>query len=158
MVHEPIHGHLQGRQLVAAGLTVFIFGLLGGFFAQFLSSSLALLFHHLEIAVSGLILVFLGLQWSRLAIAEPWCSWFCRLFIYGTVAKALATVGFILWGAGRGIDLAGRTSFVNTSLLTLLAMLLAVAILLVYGLRRRATVRRADATTARERNRDATAW
>ena len=138
MVRLQVYSHLQGRRLVAAGLSFFLIGMLCGFVSPFLSHSLMPLLYHLEIAVSGLALVILGLKWPFLAINEPWRSRLLNLFIYGILAKWLATLAFVLWGDSHAHGAAGDAPSINASLWFLTLTLLAVGAVLIYGLRRNA--------------------
>ena len=90
----------QGRQLVRIGLAVFVLGMLTGFLGPLAGGSHLFVVRQLEIALSGLLLTTLGLQWCRVCMRQAWRRPVISLLVCMTLGHWLYLV-CSAWQAGR---------------------------------------------------------
>jgi hydroxylaminobenzene mutase len=93
----------QGHRLLQLGVALFLFSALVGFaIPYFAIPRLGLSVHTLS-ALSGVILIALGLLWPRLSLGVT-ASWIAFwLFVYSDFATLTGYVMAGLWGAGNSI-------------------------------------------------------
>jgi hydroxylaminobenzene mutase len=104
---------------------------------------------HLEGVMNGMLLMILGLAWTRLSLGERARLSVYWLALYGAFANLAATLLAAFWGAGSMMPLAARGSqgsdFQEAVLATLLVSLslamIAVFVMVVVGLTRTARER-----------------
>lgn len=94
--------------LCLAGVVLFLLGLVNGFAVPRMKSPRLGLSAHLTGVQSGTFLIAAGLLWAKLQLASTWS---------GVVADVLWVSLYLLWlslllagvfGAGRGLDIAGQ--------------------------------------------------
>src|ERR1700679_2449650 len=94
--------------LCFAGVLLFLFGLLTGFAIPVCRSPRLGLSAHLTGVQSGTFMIALGLLWPRLTIAPAWGG----LLAHGTWASLymvwLSLLLAAIFGAGRGLPIAGQ--------------------------------------------------
>jgi (hydroxyamino)benzene mutase len=112
--------------LCFAGVLLFLIGLLTGFAIPLCRSSRLGLSAHLTGVQSGAFLLALGLLWTRLVIAPTWGS----VLAIGTCASLymiwLALLLAAIFGAGRGLPIAGQGITTTAVKQTAVTVLMAV--------------------------------
>ncbi len=139
--------HRQAHRLIQSGLLLFLFALLVGVAVpRFVVPRLALSTHLLGI-MQGLFLMTVGLLWPRLRLTSVVSRIGFVLAVYGCFAAWTANLLAATWGAGSSIVpiAAGNAhgSALQEGLITILlrsagVSLIAVTVLLLWGLRSRA--------------------
>ena len=128
------------QTLCFAGVALFLLGLLNGLAIPRLRSPRLGLSAHLTGVQSGTFLVAVGLMWPRLVLARPWIDVFAYGLWLSLYAVWLSLLLAGIFGAGRGLPIAGqgmtttagRQGVVSVLLIGgSLACLVAVAALLV---------------------------
>lgn len=138
------------RRLLWHGMFLFLIGLLTGLVEQRFNNPRMGLAAHLEGVMNGIFLVVLGAIWMevrlspRLKAAAYWSA------LYGTYVNWAVTILAAIWGtaAMSPITAAGhsaqpwRESFVTLGFVSVGIAIIASAILVLWGLRRAAHVKR----------------
>ncbi len=133
-----------GHRLLQLGVVLFLLGLLTGFVTPMMENPRMGLASHVQGVINGMLLVLLGLLWSRLLLGRMALLVLFWLALYGTFANWLATLLAAWWGAGRLMPIAaagfegtpGQEAVVAFLLLSLSLALVAACALLLWGLRR----------------------
>src|SRR5438445_9648149 len=134
------------RQLLWHGMFLFLLGLLTGFVEQRFNNPRMGLAAHLEGVMNGTFLVVLGAVWTevrltlRLKVAAYWGA------LYGTYANWAVTTLAAIFGTGAlsPITAAGRSaqpwqeSFITLGFTSVGIVIVASAVLVLWGLRRTA--------------------
>jgi hydroxylaminobenzene mutase len=134
----------QGHRLLQLGMLLLLLGLLTGFAMPVMENPRMGLSSHLEGVINGIFLLGLGLIWPRLILglwARRMAFW---LATYGGFANWLATLLAAFWGAGTMMPIAGgghqgsalQEALITALLLSLSAAMVAVCVLVLWGLRR----------------------
>lgn len=136
---------LTGNRLVRLGVLLLMIGLITGFVVPLVAIPRMGLASHIQGILNGMLLMILGVIWPKLQLS-PRISLitFC-LSVYAAFANWLATLLSAIWGAGRSMPIAaaGRTGpawqefVVDFLLFSLSLAMIAVTVLLLFGLRRR---------------------
>jgi len=134
----------QGHRLLQLGILLFLFALLVGLAVpRFAVPRLGLSTHLLGI-MQGLFLIVAGLLWSKLKLTRAMCRVGFCLAVYGCFAAWTANLLAGVWGAGNSMlpiaagqarGSALQEAIVAIGLRTAAAALIAVAILILWGLR-----------------------
>jgi hydroxylaminobenzene mutase len=136
----------EGQRLLRGGILLFLLALLVGLaVSRFAVPRLALSTHLLGI-MQGTFLLVAGLLWPRLKLTHVTSRVGSYLAVYGCVAAWTANLLGALWGAGntmlpmaagqaRGSGL--QEGIIATGLVTSAISLIAVAMLILWGLRAR---------------------
>jgi len=134
------------RRLIWHGMFLFLLGLATGFLETKFSNPRMGLAAHLEGAMNGTFLVALGAIWPevrltrRLKTASYWAA------LYGTYANWAVTVMAAMFGTGALSPITGaghsgepwQESVVTVGFMSVGMVLVAVSIIILYGLRRSA--------------------
>lgn len=132
------------RRLLQLGFLLFLFGLLTGFALPLMANPRMGLSSHLEGLLNGLVLIALGLCWTRFRFGPKAAGAVFGLALYGTYINWFTTLLAAFWGAGAAmmpIAAAGRTgtpvqeALIHFGLVSLSVAMLIVAALAVWGLR-----------------------
>ncbi len=104
------------RRLLLFGIALFNLGLLTGFLLPLMENARMGLSSHLEGIINGMLLVVLGLTWSRLTLGLTSRRVIYYLAIYGTYTNWAATLlaGFV--GAGGSMMPIAASEFIGTGL------------------------------------------
>ena len=133
-----------GIRLIQAGFVLFLVGLLTGLVVPLLPLPRMGLSSHLQGIMNGIFLIGLGLVWPMLEL-NSWARlstfW---LAIYGAFANWLATLVSAATGAAALMPIAGQGSqgesiaelAVSALLVSLALAMIAVCVLVLWGLRR----------------------
>lgn len=143
-MHAPDESLRQGHRLLQAGTLLFLFALLVGLAVpRFAVPRLGLSAHLLGI-MQGLFLMVTGILWPRLKLTRATARVGCWLAVYGCFAAWTANVLAGVWGAGNAMlpMAAGQARgnalqevIIATGLRTAAVSLIAVALLILWGLR-----------------------
>jgi len=123
----------QGNSFILLGLVLFIIGLVVGLFVQNMANPRMGLTSHLEGIMNGIILMIVGVIWTRLILSFKWLKASYLLLLYSTFANFLAVLIAAVTGAGKMMPIAGgqegsasEEAIINFLLISLsLAMLFA---------------------------------
>jgi len=134
----------QGHRLLQAGILLFLFALLVGLAVpRFAVPRLGLSAHLLGI-MQGLFLMLTGVLWPKLRLTRAMLRVGVWLAVYGCFAAWTANVLAGMWGAGNSMlplaagqarGSAFQEVLIATGLRTAAVALIAVAILILWGLR-----------------------
>jgi len=134
----------QGHRLLQAGMLLFLFALLVGLAVpRFAVPRLGLSAHLLGI-MQGLFLMLTGVLWPQLRLTRATLRVGVWLAVYGCFAAWTANVLAGVWGAGNPMlplaagqarGSAFQEALIATGLRTAAVSLIAVAILILWGLR-----------------------
>jgi hydroxylaminobenzene mutase len=134
----------QGHHLLQAGILLFLFALLVGLAVpKFAVPRLGLSAHLLGI-MQGIFLMVTGLLWPKLKLTRAMSRVGFWLAVYGCFAAWTANVLAGVWGAGNSMlpmaagqarGSALQETIIATGLRTAAVSLIAVAILILWGLR-----------------------
>jgi hydroxylaminobenzene mutase len=135
---------VRSHRLLQLGVLLFLLGLIVGFVVPLLTNPRMGLASHLEGVLNGMFLVLLGLLWPRLALGARAAGALFWLAIYGTFANWATTLLAAAWGAGTRMPLAagahrgttGQELAIEVLLVTLSVAIVAVCVLVLWGLRR----------------------
>jgi hydroxylaminobenzene mutase len=94
--------------LGAAGLILFLLGLLNGFVIPVSRSPRIGLSAHLTGVQSGTFLIAVGLFWPQMHIADAWSGILADATWISLYAVWFSLLLAGLWGAGRGLPIAGQ--------------------------------------------------
>jgi len=112
--------------LCFAGMLLFMLGLLNGFAIPRLRSPRLGLSAHLTGVQSGTFLIAAGLLWPKLSLAAPWSVLLGHALWISLYAVWLSLLLAGVFGAGRGLDLAGQGITTSPGRQRLVTVLLAV--------------------------------
>lgn len=143
-MHPPASETMRAQRLLQLGVVLFLLGLLVGLSVPLLTNPRMGLASHLEGITNGIVLILLGLLWSRLRLARRAFTALYWLALYGTFANLAATFLAAAWGAGASMPIAAmnhqgsavQEAVINLLLFSLSAAMIAVCLLLLRGLRR----------------------
>ena len=134
----------QGHRLLQAGILLFLFALLVGLAVpRFAVPRLGLSVHLLGI-MQGLFLMLTGVLWPQLRLTRATLRVGVWLAVYGCFAAWTANVLAGVWGAGNPMlplaagqarGSAFQEALIATGLRTAAVSLIAVAVLILWGLR-----------------------
>jgi (hydroxyamino)benzene mutase len=93
--------------LAAAGMVLFLLGLINGLIIGFGRSPRLLLSAHLTGVQSGTFLIAVGLLWPHIAMPVIWAGWLSVTLTMSLFGLWLALLLAGLVGAGRGLPIAG---------------------------------------------------
>jgi len=128
--------------LLQLGFVLIVLGLLTGLIVQKTANPRMALSSHLEGIFNGLLLVVLGLVWSRLDLGHTWLVTTFWLSVYSAYANWLVTLLAAIWNAGRLMPIAApgrqgtatRERVINGLLATLSIAIIAACVIIVVGL------------------------
>lgn len=135
---------VEARRLLQAGALLFVLGLFTGLLVPMLATPRLGLSSHLEGVFNGLLLLLLGLVWPRLRLGRRLQTAAFWLALYGTYANWLTTLAAAMLGiGGASMPLAAanatgsglQETLVLAALLSLTAAMLAVGLIVLWGLR-----------------------
>lgn len=135
------------HKLYRNGILLLLLGLLTGFAIPFMANPRMGLSSHLEGTLNGMLLVLFGVVWTHLHLGEGALKWAYRLAIFGTFANWGTTFLASLWDVGgemmpiAGGDALGtiwQEGLIKFGLLSLSLAMVAVCVILLWGLRRSA--------------------
>jgi hydroxylaminobenzene mutase len=112
--------------LCFAGVLLFLFGLLTGFAIPRCRSARLGLSAHLTGVQSGTFLLALGLLWPRLVIAPGWSSVLANTTWASLYMVWLSLLLAAIFGAGRGLPIAGQGITTTTVRQTAVSVLMAI--------------------------------
>ncbi|GEE03813.1 hydrogenase [Gordonia spumicola] len=128
--------------LFAAGLLLFLLGLITGMLTPAMANPRMAVASHLQGMTNGPFLIVVGLLWPHVDLPGVWQIVTIALLVYGTYANWLATQLGALWGAGRryaplasGDHAAspGRERIVDFLLASLAVAMIVATVLLIVG-------------------------
>lgn len=117
--------------LCFAGVLLFLIGLMTGFAIPACRSPRLGLSAHLTAVQSGAFLLGLGLLWPRLAMAPMWSSVLANTTWVGLYMIWLALLLAAIFGAGRGLPIAGGGIATTTAKQTAVTGLMAIGSLAI---------------------------
>ena len=135
---------LTARHLLQAGALLFVLGLFTGLLVPMMATPRLGLSSHLEGVFNGLLLLLLGLLWPRLLLGRRLRATAFWLALYGTYANWFTTfIAALLGIGGASMPLAAagaaggavQETLVLAALLSLTAAMLAVGMIVLWGLR-----------------------
>jgi len=137
----------SNRQLMWSGMLLFLLGLVTGLLEQRFTNMRMGLSAHLEGVMNGTFLVALGAIWTEVRLSPPAKAIAFWSALYGTYANwFFTTLGAVLGtAAGNPITSAGhhaqpwQESLVGAGLLSVSFVIIAAALLVLWGLRPRAS-------------------
>ena len=142
----------QARQFVFYGLLLFLLGLIIGLIVPFFKNPRMGLSAHLEGVMNGMFLMILGIIWERIQLSTKLLNTTYWLALYGTFANLVAIILAAATGEGKMLPIAGGkegtgiTEMLITGLLVTLALsMIAVCVLVLTGLYKHTTEKRATA-------------
>jgi hydroxylaminobenzene mutase len=135
----------DGHRLLRVGALLFLLGLLVGLAVpRFAVPRLGLSTHLLGL-MQGMFLMVAGLLWPKLMITRPLSRIGCGIAIYGCLAAWTANLCGVVWGAGNTMvpiaagaarGSASQEGAIRILLMSAAVSLIAVTILILWGLRR----------------------
>ena len=137
----------QNRQLMWHGVLLFLLGLITGLLEQRFTNVRMALSAHLEGVMNGILLLVLGGAWNEVRLPLPVKGTAYWTALYGTYVNWLVTSIAAAFGtaANSPITSAGyrgqpwQENFVAMGFLTVTIAMIATSVLVLWGLRRRAT-------------------
>lgn len=134
---------VTANRIMQFGMVLFLLGLLTGFAVPMLPMPRMGLASHIQGIINGILLVIMGVIWTRLRLSGRTRSILLGLLIYGTFANWIATLLAAAFGVGRSMPIAaaGRTGspaleiLVDILLFSLSFAMIAVSIIVIKGLR-----------------------
>lgn len=91
----------QGQRMLQLGIALFLFASLEGFAVPYFAAPLLGRSVHTLCALSGVILLALGLLWPRLTLGARTSRLAFWLFIYSDFATIVGFLMAAMWGAGN---------------------------------------------------------
>lgn len=91
----------QGQRMLQMGIALFLFASLEGFAVPYFAAPLLGRSVHTLCALSGVILLALGLLWPRLTLGATTSRLAFWLFIYSDFATIVGFLMAAMWGAGN---------------------------------------------------------
>lgn len=131
--------------LFAAGLILFLLGLLTGLSVPALRNPRMGVASHLQGMTNGPVLIVVGLLWPHVNLTHFWQIVCVALLVYGACANWLATQLAAIWGAGRKFApgaagdhaaSAAKEGVVNFLLVSLAPAMIAATLVLIVGVLR----------------------
>jgi (hydroxyamino)benzene mutase len=131
--------------LFAAGLILFLLGLITGVAVPAVKNPRMGLASHLQGMTNGPVLIVVGLLWPHVNLTHVWQIVSVVLLVYGAYANWLATQFAAIWGAGRKFApgaagdhaaSAAKEGLVNFLLVSLAPATIAASIILIVGVLR----------------------
>lgn len=133
-----------GHRLLRWGMTLFLFGLLTGFAVPAMANARMGLTSHLEGVMNGMMLMILGLVWTRLRLSDGVQKAGFWIAVYGTYTNWATTMAAGFMGAGenmmpiasegyRGSD--AQELLITIGLLSLSFAMVALSGIVLWGLR-----------------------
>jgi hydroxylaminobenzene mutase len=132
----------QANQLIILGVLLFLLGLIVGLFVPIFANPRMGLSSHIEGVLNGMLLILIGLVWSRLELSGRWLSITFWLAVYGTFANWLGILIAAIFDAGKMLTVAADgkegspvvEGIVNFSLISLSVAMIMVSIIILIGL------------------------
>jgi len=136
----------QSNNLIFLGVLLFLFGLIVGLAVPALANPRMAVSSHIEGVMNGMLLIILGLVWTRLHLSGRWLKITFWLTIYGTFMNFLGILVAAIFNAGEMLNIAaeGRRGpdfaegFVTFSLISLSLAMIFVSVVILIGLKRSA--------------------
>ena len=134
----------QGHRLLQFGGLLFLFALLVGLFVPTFAAPRLGLSTHLLGLMQGIFLMVLGVLWPRLRVTRAVGRTGAFLAVYGCFAAWIANLSAAIWGAGNSmLPIAAGSShgsalqeaIISVALRSAAVSLIAVAVLVLWGLR-----------------------
>src|SRR5688572_20712369 len=91
----------QGHRMLQAGVGLFVFSAIEGFFIPLLPAPRLGLSVHTLSALQGVMLLGLGFLWPRLALGETAARIAFWTYLYSSFATLIPYILAALWGAGN---------------------------------------------------------
>jgi len=133
----------QASRLLFLGMLLFLFGLVFALAIPTLANPRMGLSAHLEGTMNGMLLMLLGVVWSKIDLVDKWLRAAFWLAIYGTFANFLAVSVAAITGAGKMMPIAGGKeggtlveAFISALLVSLALAMIAMSIIVLKGLYR----------------------
>jgi len=134
----------QSNNLIFLGVLLFLFGLLVGLVVPALANPRMAVSSHIEGVMNGMLLVILGLIWTRLKLSARWLKITFWLTIYGTFMNFLGILVAAIFNAGEMLNIAAQGTrgpdfaegFVTFSLISLSLAMIIVSVVILIGLKR----------------------
>jgi hydroxylaminobenzene mutase len=133
------------HRLLQLGVLLFLLGLLSGIVTPALANPRMGLSSHLEGVMNGTFLLILGVVWPKLVLSRRILALTYWLAIYGTFANWAATGLAAVWGAGassmpiaalRHQGTTVQEAVIHFLLVSLSVAMVAVCVLVLWGLRK----------------------
>lgn len=133
----------KSHALLWHGVFLFLLGLLTGLATGAMSNPRMGVSAHLEAVLNGMFLVVLGLLWHRLRLPARWLTALFWLALYGAYVNWASTLAAAIFGTGRTTPIAGadhhgaawQENLVDAGLYSLSVAMLAVSVIVLFGLR-----------------------
>lgn len=134
----------QAEKLIILGVLLFFLGLIVGLLAPVLANPRMGLSSHIEGVMNGMLLIIIGLIWSKVHLSSKWLKITYWLAVYGTFANWFGILVAAVFNAGKRLSIAVKgqeghpvaEAVVEFSLITLTIAMVLVSILLLIGLYR----------------------
>lgn len=135
---------INSRKLMRYGVLLFLLGLITGFLIPAMQNPRMGLSSHLEGTLNGMLLILFGLIWTKLRLTNKANNWAYRISLFGTFTNWATTFLAGVWGAGSemmpfaGEGLTGaawQEVIIKSGLITLSLAMVAVCVILFWGLR-----------------------
>ncbi len=134
----------QAEKLIILGVLLFFLGLIVGLLAPVLANPRMGLSSHIEGVMNGMLLIIIGLIWSKVHLSSKWLKITYWLAVYGTFANWFGILVAAVFNAGKRLSIAAKgqeghpvaEAVVEFSLITLTIAMVLVSILLLIGLYR----------------------
>lgn len=134
------------RRLLWHGMFLFLLGLLTGFVEQRFTNVRMGLAAHLEGVMNGIFLLALGAAWAEVRLSPRWKAATYWMTLYGTYANWAFTTLAAIFGTAALSPITGaghsgqpwQEAIVKVGFMTVGVAIVAAAILVLWGLRRKA--------------------
>lgn len=134
----------QAEKLIILGVLLFFLGLIVGLLAPVFANPRMGLSSHIEGVMNGMLLIIIGLIWSKVHLSSKWLKITYWLAVYGTFANWFGILVAAVFNAGKRLSIAVKgqeghpvaEAVVEFSLITLTIAMVLVSILLLIGLYR----------------------
>ena len=131
-------------RLIYLGILLFLFGLITGLLVPAFANPRMGVSSHIEGVLNGMLLVILGLIWTRLNLSERWLKISFWLAVYGTFANFLGILIAAIFNGGKmlGVVAEGKEGsplvegIIGFCLISLSIAMIIVSIATLVGLRR----------------------
>ena len=131
-------------RLIFLGILLFLFGLIVGLLVPLFENARMGVSSHIEGVLNGMLLVILGLIWSKLKLSSGWLKINFWLAIYGTFANFVGILVAAVFNGGKmlGIMANGQEGapvvegIVAFSLISLSIAMIIVSLVTLIGLKR----------------------
>ena len=140
---EKLKKHHSDR-LIFLGILLFLFGLIVGLLVPLFENPRMGVSSHIEGVLNGMLLVILGLIWSKIKLSNRWLKITFWLAVYGTFANFVGILVAAIFNGGKmlGIMANGQEGapvvegIVGFSLISLSIAMIIVSVVTLIGLKR----------------------